>query len=81
MKDAARPPQPVQECCVSSGILWDLAAVYATGALWSDQMPPAAFFNGPIVDVMFPLEAALVAVPRDSVLSPSAAQWMELASK
>ena len=28
MKNDARAPQPVQDCCVRSGILWDLAAVY-----------------------------------------------------
>jgi hypothetical protein len=47
----ARAPQPEQECCVKSGILWDLAAVYPQGATWSDRLPPAVLFNGPVVDV------------------------------
>jgi hypothetical protein len=36
--------QPVQDCCVRSGILWDLAAVYAPGSIWSERMPPATVF-------------------------------------
>ena len=51
MKKDAREPQPVQDCCIRSGILWDLAAVYPPGAIWSDRMPAATVFNGPVVDV------------------------------
>jgi hypothetical protein len=57
----ARPPQPKPDCCVRSGNLWDLAAVYPKGARWDDRMPTATFFNGPVVDVADSLEAALVA--------------------
>ena len=64
MRKDAGPPQPVQECCVRSGILWDLAAVYLPGSIWSDRMPPAVVFNGPVVDVMAEIETALTAVPR-----------------
>jgi hypothetical protein len=59
MKKDARAPQPVQDCCVRSGILWDLAAVYERGSTWSDQMPSATVFNGPVVDVIDALEEAL----------------------
>lgn len=68
MKNDARAPQPVQDCCVRSGILWDLAAVYPPGATWSDRMPSAVVFNGPVVDVMSEVEAALASVPRTSLL-------------
>jgi hypothetical protein len=58
MKDA-RPPQPVQDCCERSGHLWDLAAVYPAGATWTDRLPPATIFNGPVVDLADSLTAAL----------------------
>jgi hypothetical protein len=51
MKQDARPPQPVQECCTRQGILWDLMAVYAPGEEWTNKLPTAAIFNGPVVDV------------------------------
>ena len=60
MAQDSRPPQPEQDCCVRSGILWDLAAVYPPGATWSDRMPPAVVFNGPVVDIVKDIEAALV---------------------
>jgi hypothetical protein len=47
----ARPPQPEHECCTSKGILWDLVAVYPKGVLWTDRMPPAIMFDGPVIDV------------------------------
>ena len=47
----ARAPQPAHECCERSGVLWDLAAVYPKGAMWTDRMPSATLFNGPVVDV------------------------------
>jgi hypothetical protein len=59
MKKDARAPQPEQDCCVRSDILWDLAAVYPPGSVWSDQMPPAVVFNGPVVDVTDAIEEAL----------------------
>ena len=55
----ARAPQPEQECCVRSGILWDLVAVYPKGLLWQERMPPATVFNGPVVDITKAIEAAL----------------------
>jgi len=55
----ARPPQPEQECCVRSGIPWDLAAVYPKGMTWDDRMPTATVFNGPVVDVTDALGAAV----------------------
>jgi hypothetical protein len=59
MEADARAPQPEQDCCVRSGILWDLAAVYPAGALWSDRMPTATLFNGPVVDVVDAIEQAV----------------------
>jgi len=59
MKNDARAPQPEQDCCVRSGILWDLAAVYAPGSTWSERMPTATVFNGPVVDVTEAIEGAL----------------------
>jgi hypothetical protein len=59
MKQDARAPQPVQDCCIRSGILWDLAAVYPPGAVWADRMPTAVVFNGPVVDVTDAIQEAL----------------------
>jgi hypothetical protein len=76
MKKDARVPQPEQDCCVRSGILWDLAAVYPPRSIWSAQMPAATVFNGPVVDVTEAIEGAIAlgrAVPRtDSATTPSA---------
>lgn len=55
----ARSPQPEQECCVHSGVLWDLAAVYPKGARWEERMPTATVFNGPVVDLARAIEAAV----------------------
>ena len=78
MKSDARAPQPVQDCCVRSDILWDLAAVYERGSTWSDQMPSATVFNGPVVDVIDAIEDALGSrssgVRIGSTASPSAEQ-------
>ena len=59
MKTDARPPQPTQDCCTRNSILWDILAVYAPGDQWTDKIPAATFFNGPIVDVTAGLEKAL----------------------
>ena len=75
MKKDAGGPQPEQDCCIRSGILWDLAAVYPPGSVWSDRMPTATLFNGPVVDVTDGIEDALTpsrARPRtDSTATPS----------
>jgi hypothetical protein len=62
--------EPVQACCVRSRILWDLAAGYSPGLTWSDRMPPAVMFNGPVVDVAQAIEAALVPAARAGPLLP-----------
>ena len=76
MKKDARAPQPEQDCCLRSGILWDLAAVYPPGSIWSERMPAATVFNGPVVDVIEAIEDAVApgrAKPRtDSTTAPSA---------
>jgi len=51
MRADARSPQPEQDCCTRSGVLWDLVAVYPKGARWESQMPTAMVFNGPVVNV------------------------------
>ena len=61
----ARAPQPIHECCERSGILWDLAAVYPRGAMWTDRMPTAIVFNGPVVNVTEAVEAG-VATPAET---------------
>ena len=59
MKEDARAPQPEPDCCTRKGILWDLMAIYAPDIKWTDKMPVAEFFNGPVVDVVDGLEKAL----------------------
>ncbi len=75
MKKDARAPQPEQDCCIRSGILWDLAAVYPPGSIWSDRMPAATVFNGPVVDVTDAIEDAIAPGQRrpraDSTRVPS----------
>ena len=41
-------------------MLWDLAAVYPPGVQWNSQLPPAAFFDGPVVNGKAELEQATV---------------------
>ena len=55
----ARPPQPTQSCCLRSKTLWDLGAIYPKGARWTDQMPTATLFDGPVVDVIEGIDAAI----------------------
>ena len=64
MKKDARPPQPVEECCERRGHLWDLAAVYPAGVTWTERLPTATVFNGPVADLAEPLTAALAAPNR-----------------
>lgn len=52
LKADARAPQPVPDCCTREGILWDLMAAYPAGALWTDRLPSATLFNGPVVDAV-----------------------------
>ena len=59
MRKDARPPQPTEECCDRRGHLWDMAAVYPPGPTWTDRLPVATVFNGPVVDVIDSLTAAL----------------------
>ena len=55
----ARAPQPKQECCVRSGNLWAMAAVYPKGVRWEDRMPIASVFDGPVVYITDAIKAAL----------------------
>jgi hypothetical protein len=54
----ARDPQPKQACCLRDNVLCDLAALYPPGAEWKDALPPAVFFNGPVVKRKAELESA-----------------------
>jgi hypothetical protein len=58
----ARAPQPVPECCDESGIPWDVAALYPKGAVWTDRLPSAVFFAGPVVKFESALQTKLVEV-------------------
>ncbi len=53
--------QPKEECCQRSGILWDLVAVYPPDPVWTDHLPAATMFNGPVVDVKEDLEKPFAA--------------------
>ena len=44
----ASSPQPRERCCTKNGHLWDLVAVYPPGAIWSEKLPPAILFDGPV---------------------------------
>jgi hypothetical protein len=57
LKADARPPQPEPHCCEMDGILWDLAAVYPTAAVWKEAPPPAVVFDGPVVSITPSIEA------------------------
>ena len=57
-----RAPQPAEDCCERSGVLWDLVAVYPKSAVWEDRVPVATVFNGPVVDVTPAVESALAGV-------------------
>ena len=59
MAEDARPPQPAQSCCLRSDTLWDLAAVYPRDARWTDRLPPATVFDGPVVDAAGAVERAI----------------------
>ena len=55
----ARAPQPEPGCCTRNGILWDLAAVYPPGEIWTEAMPPAALFDGAVVSMEADIDAAV----------------------
>lgn len=59
----ARPPQPETGCCRSHGTLWDLLAIYPADATWTDRMPTAVIFNGPVVNAAGALESYLAHRP------------------
>lgn len=85
----AREPQPQPECCTHDGILWDLVAVYPPGVLWTDAIPPAVLFDGPVVEHEERLETAVrnlqqprssyrnkrMTVPMSMVRSASSQMW------
>jgi len=48
----SRDEQTKPKCCTRSGILWDLIAVYPAQTSWSDRLPPAVVFDGPVVRMM-----------------------------
>jgi hypothetical protein len=60
----ARDPQPKPECCTRKGILWDLIAVYPPDVLWTDTVPPAILFDGPVVQLEAEIQAAIQKLKR-----------------
>jgi hypothetical protein len=42
---------PRPHCCMSSGNLWDFAALYQKGAVWHNSPPKAVFADGPVVHI------------------------------
>ena len=46
----AHAPQPEPQCCTKNGFFWDLVAFYPPYVLWTDGLPPAILFDGPVVD-------------------------------
>jgi hypothetical protein len=56
-----RGPQPKEDCCERSGFLWDLVAVYPVDPIWTDRLPIAILFNGPVVDVKEDLDKSFAA--------------------
>jgi hypothetical protein len=55
--------QEPPSCCEKDGTLWDLAAVYTPGAQWEAELPAAAWWSGPVVEVSAPLEQQLLVRP------------------
>src|SRR5260370_42707256 len=49
MLQDARDPQPKPACCGMDGNLWDLVAMYPPGVQWTDRLPVARVFDGPIL--------------------------------
>ncbi len=50
LKTGEGHPQP--SCCNRHGIQWDEVAVYDQDASWDDQLPRAAFLDGPVVHAL-----------------------------
>jgi len=44
--------QTKPKCCNRRGILWDLVAAYPPHTTWSETLPPAALFDGPVIRMM-----------------------------
>lgn len=53
-----KPPEAQPTCCVQKGFYWDDAILYSRGTRWKDAAP-SAFWNGPVVRVVFNLEKSL----------------------
>jgi hypothetical protein len=47
------------DCCERRGFLWDLTAAYPSGARWGDVLPEPVLLNGPVVDTVIDLDAAV----------------------
>src|SRR5262249_4321438 len=52
----SRAGQQHPKCCSRNGTLWDLIAIYPQGAVWSEGLPRAGVFDGPIVRAVRSLE-------------------------
>jgi len=67
----ARSPQPEPECCTRDGILWDLVAVYPPAVVWTETMPPAVLFDGPVLHKQSELDRLVAQVNGRAALEPS----------
>jgi hypothetical protein len=48
------------DCCQRKGVLWDLIAAYAPGAMWREIPPEPVLFNGTVVRTAGDLDAMIV---------------------
>ena len=62
MTAEARPPQPVPDCCTRDEVFWDIAAVYPAGVTWTDRMPAATLFNGPVIDIAADIQSTIASL-------------------
>ena len=58
LRRQADPSQEQPECCTHRGTLWDLAALYPPGP-WTERLPRAEIFDGPVVATIPKLEEAM----------------------
>ena len=46
-------------CCNRKGVLWDLIAAYAPGAMWREMLPQPVLFDGTVVRTTPQLDSLL----------------------
>ena len=50
---------PRPECCMTDGVVWDVAALYPADVRWDESLPPAVYLSGPVLHVSDDLEKAV----------------------